>query len=230
MFYLDFSNKNLRLLFEIGGEDIYITQSILSTWIVMGVLILIAIIIRIRLNKFKSIPRGFQNVVEAAVEAIENFTQKTMGKETTFFSGYFLSIFAFIIFSNYSSLIGLRPPTSDLATTLALALMTFVLTHASGLKTKKLKYFKSFIEPIPVFLPINIIGEIAKPVSLAFRLFGNILSGVIIMGLIYTMLPVLLRVILPDFLHFYFDIFVGGLQAFIFTVLSMTYVAQAMGD
>lgn len=230
MFHLDFTNKNLWLLFEIDGEKIYLTQSILSTWIVMGVLILIAVIVRIRIHSFKSIPRGFQNVVEAVVEVIENFTRSTMGKETVFFSGYFLSIFAFIILSNYSSLVGLRPPTSDLATTLALALMTFLLIHTSGFKTKRLKYLKSFLEPIPLFLPLNLIGEIAKPVSLAFRLFGNILSGVIIMGLIYTMLPIALRFILPDVLHLYFDVFVGALQAFIFTVLSMTYIAQATSD
>ena len=127
---------------------------------------------------------------------------------------------------NYNGLFGLRQPTADLAVTGALAMMTFVLIHFRGIRMQKKGYIKEYFSPHPVFFPINLVGEISKPVSLAFRLFGNMLGGVIIMGLIYGMLPLALRIVLPDLLHAYFDVFAGSLQAFIFTILSMTFIAQ----
>lgn len=229
-FLLDFTNKNLWPLFEIFDEQLYVTETIRNTWIVMGIMILFAVIVRISISRFNNIPRGFQNIVEALVEAMDNFVTSTMGKDLSGFGGYFFTIFAFIVVSNYSGLIGLRPPTADIATTAALACLTFILIHGTGLVRRKGKYLKSFFEPVPIFLPINLIGELAKPISLAFRLFGNILSGVIIMGLVYEMLPVFLRFVLPDILHLYLDVFVGALQAFIFTVLSMTYITQMAED
>lgn len=223
---MDFTNKNLWLLFEWNGEKFYVTQSILSTWIVMAVLIIFAVIVRIRLRSFKSVPRGFQNVVEALVETMSGFAKSTMGDKLESFGGYFFSIFAFILLSNYVGMIGLRPPTSDLATTAALALTTFVLIHFTGVRMQRGKYFKEYFSPNPIFFPINLVGEISKPISLAFRLFGNLLGGVIIMGLVYELLPLALRFVLPGVLHAYFDVFVGALQAFIFTVLSMTFISQ----
>lgn len=226
---MDFTNKNLWVLFEWNGEPIYVTQTLLSTWVVMGVLIVLAVVVRLRISSFKGVPKGFQNVIETLVELTSNLARDNMGAELDGLGGYFFSIFGFILLSNYSGLFGLRSPTADLATTAALALMTFFMIHAVGLYKRRGKYFKDFLEPIPVLLPINLIGELSKPISLAFRLFGNMLCGVIIMGLIYGMLPIALRILLPDVLHVYFDILVGALQAYIFTVLSMTFVAQKAG-
>lgn len=223
---MDFTNSNHWILFEWGGESIYVTDTLLSTWVVMGVLILFALVVRVRLSRFKDVPSGLQNVVEAAVDTMSNLVKSMMGKGMENFEGYFFSIFAFIIVSNYSGLFGLRPPTADIATTGALALLTFVLIHITGIRKQKGKYFKEYLAPFPVFLPLNIVGELAKPISLGFRLFGNILGGVIILGLVYEMLPTALSFVLPDVLHAYFDLFAGALQAFIFTVLSMTFIAQ----
>lgn len=223
---MDFANKNLWLLFEWNGEKFYVTQSILSTWIVMAALIIFAVIVRVRLRFFMNVPRGFQNVLETLVEIMSNFAKSTMGDRLESFGGYFFSVFAFILLSNYIGLAGLRPPTSDLATTAALALSTFVLIHATGIRMRKGKYFKEYFSPSPILFPINLMGELSKPISLAFRLFGNLLGGVIIMGLVYEMLPIALRFVFPGVLHAYFDVFVGALQAFIFTVLSMTFISQ----
>ena len=223
---MDFANKNLWLLFEVNGEKFYITQTHVSTWIVMGLLIAFAVVVRIKLSGFRDVPKGFQNIVETAVETMSGFAVSTMGKKMEALGAYFFGIFAFILFSNYSGLLGLRPPTADLATTAALALSTFLLIHGMGFAARKGGYFKDYLSPNPIFLPINIVGELSKPISLCFRLFGNVLGGVIIMGLVYQMLPFGLRFILPDILHAYFDIFVGALQAFIFTVLSMTFIQQ----
>ncbi|WRS26574.1 F0F1 ATP synthase subunit A [Oscillospiraceae bacterium MB08-C2-2] len=223
---LDFSDKNLAFLFRWGDVDIYLTDTLLSTWIVMGALVIFAIVVRIRLTRFKSVPKGFQNAVEIMVETMANFSRNTMGPGMDALGGYFFGVFAFILISNFSGLVGLRPPTADLATTGALALSSFVLIHGAGLAKRKWKYFKDYLAPVPIFLPLNLVGEIAKPVSLGFRLFGNILGGTIIMGLVYNSLPILLRFILPDLLHAYFDLFAGAIQAFIFTVLSMTFIQQ----
>jgi len=226
---MDFTNKNLWLLFEWDGQPIYATETLISTWVVMGILIALAIVVRLRVSSFKGVPKGFQNIIETLVELMSGFAKDNMGAELEGLGGYFFSIFGFILLSNYSGLFGLRPPTADLATTAALALMSFFMIHAVGLYKRRGKYFKDLLDPLPLFLPLNIISEVSKPISLAFRLFGNMLCGVIIMGLIYGMLPMALRILIPDILHVYFDIFVGALQAFIFTVLSMTFIAQKAG-
>ena len=228
---MDFSNKNLWLLFEWKGTAVYVTQSMLAAWIVSGVLIVLAILVRLRISSFKTIPGRAQNAVEALVEIMANFTKTTMGEGFEGFGAWFFGIFAFILLSNYAGLAKLRPPTSDLAVTFALALSTFLMIHITGIRKRRWGYLKSFISPNPIFLPLNIIGEISKPISLGFRLFGNMLGTVVIVNLVYYMLPWFLRLVLPDILHAYFDIFAGALQAFIFTVLSMTFVQQkAVGD
>ena len=226
---MSFANDNLAVLFEWNGTTVYLTQTLVSTWVVMGALILLAIVVRVWLSRFKNVPKGFQNIIETLVELMSGFAKDNMGAELEGLGGYFFSIFGFILLSNYSGLFGLRPPTADLATSAALALMSFFMIHAVGLYKRRGKYFKDLLDPLPLFLPLNIISEVSKPISLAFRLFGNMLCGVIIMGLIYGMLPMALRILIPDILHVYFDIFVGALQAFIFTVLSMTFIAQKAG-
>ncbi|MCL2121643.1 MAG: F0F1 ATP synthase subunit A [Clostridiales bacterium] len=227
---MNFSNQNLWFLFTLGDTEIYITETILATWIVMAVLILFAVFVRLRLRSFKRVPTGFQNIIETLIEMMQGFVKDNLDEDMERHGGFFFGLFVFILTSNYSGMFGLRPPTSDLATTGALAMMVFVMIHGMGIARQKGKYIKSYIEPAFLFLPINIIGELAKPLSLAFRLFGNILSGVIIATMIYNMLPIVFRFLLPDVAHVYFDILVGALQAYVFTVLSMTFVMQKSTD
>ena len=224
---MDFSNRNLMELFEWNGVVVYLTDTLLATWVVMGILILFAIITRIKLRNFKDVPRGgFQHFIETIIEQIDGLTATMMAPSLQRFSSFFFGIFAFILLSNYIGMIGLRPPTADLSTTLAMALTIFVLVHYIGLRYQPKAYFKAYFQPVFLFFPMNVVGELAKPVSLSFRLFGNILGGLIIMGLVYQLLPVVLTILLPSVLHLYFDVLVGALQAFIFTVLSMTFISQ----
>ena len=223
---MDFSNNNIAVLFHIGDDTVYLTQTHISTWVVMGILIITAVIVRLTLPRFRAIPGVLQNIVETIVEMLSAFSKSNLGDRDSKYGGVYFGIFMFIIFSNLSGLFGLRPPTADLATTASLALITFVLIHAESIMSLRFGYLKTFIKPYPVFLPINLIGEISKPLSLAFRLFGNALGGMIIIGLAYKMLPLLLRFLLPDVLHALFDIFTGSLQAFIFTMLSMIFIRQ----
>jgi F-type H+-transporting ATPase subunit a len=97
--------------------------------------------------------------------------------------------------------------------------------HFLGIARHKGRYFKEYFEPVWPFLPMHLMEEMTKPISLSFRLFGNILGGVIIFELLYELFPLPLRFVIPSFLHAYFDLFVGALQAYIFTVLSMTFIS-----
>ena len=151
---------------------------------------------------------------------------------------YIGSLFLFFACSNLTPLIGLRSPTTDLDTTLAWALTTVAMIYVSGVKYNGIGYFKDLFEPSPLMFPLNLIGELARPVSLSFRPFGNILGGSIIMALFYQLLEYVSALIpgleipfaqflIPVPLHLYFDIFAGILQAFIFIMLTMVFVGMA---
>jgi F-type H+-transporting ATPase subunit a len=223
---MDFSNRNLWSFFRVGDTQIYITQSLLDTWIVMAALIAFAIFVRIKIRSFKQVPSGFQNFIESIIDAIDNLVKSMMGSGFEHFGGIFLSMFAFILVSNYTAMLAMRPPTSDLATTTALALSAVCMMHILGIKRRGRHYFKEYFEPAWPFFPLHLMEELAKPISLSFRLFGNILGGVIIFELLYDLFPIWLKFGVPSIFHAYFDVFVGALQAFIFTVLSMTFIKQ----
>ena len=116
--------------------------------------------------------------------------------------------------------------------TLSLALITFVLIHYNGFKYEKAGHVTKLFQPV-LLTPINIIGEIATPLSMSLRLFGNVLSGTVMMGLIYGLLPKLLQLFIwPVFgaLHAYFDVFSGAIQTYVFCMLTMTFIAQTFGE
>ncbi len=227
---MDFNNR-VAAVYEVFGQELWITESMINMWIIGAVLIGIAIFIRIKLKSFTDVPTSrFQNFVELTVDAFRKFTIDTMGEQYVGYGYWFFGVIAFILFSNLSGLVGLRPPTADIAVTLTLALCTFFMIHFSGITKSKSQYWKDYISPIPFFLPLNLIGEVATPVSLAFRLFGNILSGTIIMSLIYGMLPKFLIYGPPAVLHLYFDIFAGVLQSYIFVILSMSFISQKLPE
>ncbi len=230
---MDFGAK---IITQIGGVNI--TQTMMNTWIIIIVLTIVALILRSKINKFTDVPTTkLQNIVELIIETMENFTIQNMGEKYKYFGNWFFGVFCFILTSNYIGLLSFRSPTADLATTLALSLSTFTLIHFMGIKVNGGAYFKGYIEPMPVLLPLNIIGEIATPISLSLRLFGNILGGTIIMGLINSALsqgPILLQVVgfgaITPVLHAYFDVFAGFLQTFIFVILSMTFIKDKIGE
>ena len=223
---MDFTVKNYAV-FHLGGIEVWITETIVNTWIIMGVLIIFAAVVRIRLKAFKDVPRGFQNVVEYLVEMFDGFLREAAGPRLMFLGNWFFAVFAFILLSNISGLFTLRPPTADWVTTFTMALVTFVLIHFLGGRFLKLSYLKTLIEPNPLFLPLNLIGELAKPISLSFRLFGNVLAGTILMSLIYGMAPIFVRIGVPTVLHFYFDLFAGAIQTYVFCILSLSFISAS---
>ncbi len=216
----------------IGGFRL--TETVTTTWAIMAILMVGSYLLTRNLEK---IPKGVQNMLEVFVDVVYNLVGSTMGEDKIRFAPYIGTLMMYLAFANLAGLLAVRPPTADLNTTLALALMTFFLIHFNGLRSKGLLgYLKGFIEPFPMLLPINILGELATPISLSFRLFGNIVGGMIIMSLIYTALGGaltiggigFLQLGIPAVLHVYFDLFSGLLQTFIFAMLSMIFISGAM--
>lgn len=213
--------------------DIWISRTVTTTWFIMAILFAFSLYVK---NRLKERPDGLQVMVEAVVTGIYGLVKMVMGEDKMAYAPYIGTLLLFIAVSNLSGLVGLRPPTADMNTTLCLSGMTFLLIHGSGVKRKGLVYFKGFIEPTPVMLPLNLIGELATPISLGFRLFGNITGGLVIMSLLYGALglinvggvPIGMGIPVPAFLHIYFDVFAGILQSFIFSMLTMVFVAMAM--
>lgn len=218
--------RNLGTL-EIFGQEVIISETIVNTWIIMAILIVFAIFVRIRLKNFQEIPRGFQNVIEAIVEMFHNFAYSTLGPKLAYVAPWFFMVFALVLVSNFASVVGLRAPTADFSTTFALALATFLMMVILGFKHNGEGYLKSLFEPHFAFFPINVIGELAKPISLSFRLFGNVLSGTIIITLYYSLTPYLVQIGIPALLHAFFDIIIGALQTYIFVILSFMYIKGA---
>ncbi|TCT13091.1 F-type H+-transporting ATPase subunit a [Natranaerovirga pectinivora] len=220
----------IRELFSInfGEVEWVIGDTHFSLLIISLFLIGFALYVNRRFKKFQEVPKGLQNFVEMVVEVFDKFTITTMGEKGKSFSTYFATVFIFLFISNISGLFALRPPTADYAIPLGLALISFFMIQYYGIKSKGIgRYLKGFTEPILFLTPINIIGELANPVSLSFRLFGNILGGTVLIALYYSM-PWFLNLGIPAVLHFYFDLFAGGLQAFVFTILSMVLITGAM--
>ena len=165
-----------RIVFHIG--DIPVSETVTVTWFIMGLLLLFSLLATRNLRRE---PRGFQLIVEEIVKVINNLTKQNMGEHNIGFAPFVGTLLLFIGLSNIAGLFGFRPPTADLNTTMCLSITTFVLTQFFGLKNKGLvNYSKGFLQPMAFLLPLNIIGELANPVSLGFRLFGNIAAGVII--------------------------------------------------
>ncbi len=217
--------------FQLFGQEIWITTSHVCIFIVMAFLIIFSIIAKSKLTRAKEVPEGFQNVIELIVELLEGMVSGTMGKFAPKFVNYISTIFIFILMSNISGLFGLRPPTADYGTTFALGLITFFLIHFNQFKHQSgKKIWTDMCSPLPpwlpLWLPINLISEIAVPISLSLRLFANVLSGTVMMALIYGLLGKI-ALIWPAALHVYFDLFSGAIQTYVFCMLTMTYIAQA---
>lgn len=210
------------------GTEVWITTTHMCMLIILMVLVVFGIFARRAMLKATEVPTGFQNVVELIVEMLDGMVDSTMGKYGKNFRNYIGTIFIFILVSNISGLFGLRPPTADYGVTLPLGLMTFTLIHFNKFRYQKVSgVIKGLCDPWPFWAPINMIGDIAVPVSLSLRLFANVLSGTVMMALIYGLLSKI-ALFWPAVLHVYFDMFSGAIQTYVFCMLTMTYISDAM--
>lgn len=211
----------------IGENQIIIPNTIVNT-VIAGILLSILAITTGHKAKKADIdepPSGFMNLIEIMVESINKMVVSNMGEKNIKFAPFILTLMSFLVVSNLSGLFTIVSPTSDYSVTLTLALIVFFIVQYSKIKNQGgfMGYLKGFTKPYALMTPINIISEIANPVSMSFRLFGNIMSGTLIMLMLYNALGYFAPLITPV-LHLYFDIFSGILQAFIFTMLTMVFI------
>lgn len=222
------------------GTTMPITEAQINSWLVILSIMFLCIFLTHGMTVWGKGKR--QIIAEWIVEKVDSLVKENMGEYFMGFAPFVAAILALSACSNLLSLIGLFPPTSDINITAGWAILTFILITHYKMKCGPLQYIKSFGEPVPFLAPLNIISEVATPVSMAFRHYGNVLSGSVISVLISALLAKLsamvfaflpgalakvpfLRIGLPAVLSIYFDVFSGCLQAFIFAMLTMLYVA-----
>ena len=202
-----------------GG--IPIAESVAVSWIIMGVLVVLSIVLTRHLRVTE--PTRRQVALETAVTGLEHIFDGILGEKGRRYAPYMVTVLLYIGVSNIIGLFGLKPPTKDLNVTAALALMSIILVETSGIRSKGLKgWLKSFADPSPVIAPMNLLEVIIRPLSLCMRLFGNVLGAFVIMELIKQLLPVAL----PVPFSLYFDIFDGLLQAYVFTFLTSMFIQE----
>lgn len=218
--------------------DLPVSETQVNSWLVMIAIAGVCLYLTHGLRSDLDLKR--RCIAEMIVDFADGLVQSNMGSYFSGFGAFVLAVLALSAFSSLCSLVGMFPPTSDLNVTAGWAILVFVLITHYKLKAGPVTYLKGFCEPVPVMAPINLISEFATPVSMAFRHYGNVLSGTVISALIAAALqglsrlllgwiPVvgeipLLQIGLPAVLSIYFDVFSGILQAYIFATLTMMYV------
>jgi len=241
---------------EIAGARIYftinmplqnlpITESQVNSWLVIIAVFFLCLYLTHGLSATH--PTRRQHIVEMAIELSEKLVKGNMGEYFEGFAPFIAAIMLLSVFSSLLTLVGLFPPTSDLNVVGGWAVLTFILITYYKMKCGFVHYLKSFGDPVPLLAPLNIISEVATPVSMAFRHYGNVLSGAVISTLVATGLQGLSHIIfgrlpgflgsfpflqigLPAVLSVYFDLFSGCLQAFIFAMLTMMYTASGFPE
>ena len=235
-----------KIFFEIpifGG--IPITETQVNSWIVIAVIFILCLILTRNL-KVRAVSKR-QLAAEWIVEKVTNLVTSNMGESFKNYAPFICAILALSAFSSLSSLVGMYPPTADLNTVVGWAILVFVLITYHKIKSAGfLGYLKGYTKPFALFTPFNVLSELGTPVSMSFRHFGNIVSGTVISTLVYAALASLsavlfrwlpgilakipyLQIGLPAVLSIYFDLFSSCMQAFIFAMLTMLYIAGAAG-
>lgn len=205
-------------------------QTVYVSW---GIIAFICILAFLATRKLKRFPGRLQLVFELIVGAFDKLCVDTLGPKGRKFLPLVASLFLFICLANWSGMFFFEEPTRDLNTTLGLGLLCFFVAHLAAIRYKGLgRYIMDYFEPmieikgvkIPnvVFAPLNLIGEVGKLISHSFRLYGNILGGAIIMQVVSNLSRF---IVLPIGLNLFFGLFVGAVQAFVFAMLALTYVA-----
>ena len=218
-----------EILSAIGLEDFaHHYPHVTHMWLVMAILIVVGILFA---RNVEMIPKKGQNIFELILVKLEDFMVEITGPEGRFFFPFIATIFLFILVSNLIGLIpGFFSPTADINTTLGLALCTFVMTHAIGIKFHGIKYIKHFLGPVwwlsPLMLVLELIGHFARVMSLSVRLFGNIFGKETVLTFLFMMAGFFL-VPLPIL---FLGLLVSFLQALVFTLLSIMYFTGAMEE
>ncbi|MFN3361757.1 MAG: F0F1 ATP synthase subunit A [Pseudanabaenaceae cyanobacterium] len=216
---------------HIGNLEVH-GQVMIVTWIVMAVLVIVS---SLATRNLQRIPGGLQNFMEYALEFVQEIAKTGIGeREYRPWLPFVGSFFLFILVSNWLGALipwklitlpegELAAPTSEINTTVALALTVSVLYFWAGISKKGLGYFAKYVQPTPILLPINILEDFTKPLSLSFRLFGNILADELVVGVLVFLVPVFIPLPMMAL-----GLFAGSIQALIFATLAATYIGEAL--
>ena len=216
-------NPGPQIQFYLFGNELFpITDTLIVGWVSVVIILLGA---KYLTSQLSVRPNGKQNVAEFMIELIYKQIEPMLPGEGWRFLPFIATIFIYVGIGNLIGVVpGVTNPTGDLNTTLGLALVVFLVVQYEGMREYGVwGYIKGFAEPVIFLLPINIIGELAKPISHSFRLFGNVVGGGIIITLIYQAAPALI----PVPLHAWFGVFVGAIQALIFGMVAIAYISVA---
>jgi F-type H+-transporting ATPase subunit a len=220
-----------HLYWRLGNFQIH-GQVFLTSWFVIGLLLIAAVAAT---RNVQRIPRGIQNLMEYALEYIRNLAKDQIGeKEYRPWVPFIGTLFLFIFLSNWSGALlpwklihlpsgELAAPTNDINTTVALALLTSLAYFYAGFRKRGLGYMAKYLEPTPILLPINILEDFTKPLSLSFRLFGNILADELVVGVLVLLVPFIVPI--PVML---LGLFTSAIQALVFATLAAVYIGEAI--
>ncbi|MCI5074566.1 F0F1 ATP synthase subunit A [Oricola sp.] len=212
----------LQTVFQIG--PVPITQAVLTTWVIMAVL---AVGARLLTRKLSLEAGSAQTVLELVVTTIDAQIEQTMQRPATQFRTLIGTLFIFILAANWSSLVpNVEPPTARLETDAALAVIVFAATIWFGVRENgPLGYLKTFAEPSIVMAPLNLIEQITRTFSLMVRLFGNVMSGVFVVGIVLSLAGLLVPIPLMAL-----DLLTGAVQAYIFAILATVFIGAAVSE
>lgn len=215
---------------DVKVGNIVLSEAVLATFVVTGIIILLAVLLRIFVvSKLTDVPTNpLQNILEFMIDGLNNFSERVSGVRSSWLNRYMFGLSAFLLVSATTDLVKVRPPTADLRVTGLLAIITFFLLNYYGFKKKKFKgRIKSLASPSPIIFPIRVLSDLATPVSLACRLFGNMVGGMIIMELLYMALGNF-ALLVPSIFALYFSIFEPLIQVYIFVTLTLSYIHEAV--
>jgi F-type H+-transporting ATPase subunit a len=200
-----------------------LNATILFTWLIMTILVIGSWLVTRKISGALTMSRG-QNMLEVIVEGVMNQIQEVSQQDPRPYLPFIGSLFLFILTSNVLAVVpGFRSPTGSLSTTVALALCVFLAVPVFGIRKQGLRgYLKQYIQPTPIMLPFNIIGELSRTLALAVRLFGNMMSGGLIAAILLAIVPLFFPIVLQAL-----GLLTGVIQAYIFAVLAMVYIASA---
>lgn len=207
--------------------NLHLGEHVLYTWFVMLLLIGVALLVK---SSIQTVPGGLQNFFEPIIAGVEGMIDETMGHHGKAYFPLIATLAIFILTSNLVALIpGFYPPTANLNTNAAMALTVFSMTHIIGFKEHGLAYLKQFCGPVPwlapLIFPIELVGHLARPLSLTLRLFGNMYGHEIVLMIFFTLVPFLVP--LPMMVM---GVMVAFIQAFVFMLLAMIYIAGALEE
>ena len=215
-----------NVVFEIplwNGMKIPVLESVVVTWIIMAVLIILSKVL-VRNLKIDHVDKK-QLLLESAISWIYNFFYDILGEHGKRYIPYMITVIVYIGFANVIGLFGMKPPTKDMNVTIALSVMSIVVVEYAGIHKKGVKgWIKGFAEPVAIVAPINVLELFIRPLSLCMRLFGNVLGAFVVMELIKLCIPVFV----PAVFSCYFDIFDGLIQAYVFVFLTSLFIKEAI--